>query len=137
MKTVITFGTYDLFHIGHLRIINRAKNLGDKLIVGISTDELNYNKKKKYPVFSQEERLEIIKNIKGVDEVFFEESLEKKREYILKFKADILVMGDDWAGRFDEFSDICEVIYLPRTKDISTTELIDKISKDNLEKYIK
>jgi glycerol-3-phosphate cytidylyltransferase len=137
MKTVITFGTYDLFHIGHLRIINRAKNLGDKLIVGISTDELNYNKKKKYPVFSQDERLEIIKSIKGVDEVFFEESLEKKREYILKYKADILVMGDDWAGRFDEFSDICDVIYLPRTKDISTTELIDKISKDNLEKYIK
>jgi glycerol-3-phosphate cytidylyltransferase len=136
MKTIITFGTYDLFHIGHLRIINRSKKLGDKLIVGISTDELNYNKKKKYPVFSQEERLEIIKNLKDVDEVFFEESLEKKREYILKYKADILVMGDDWIGRFDEFKDICDVIYLPRTKDISTTELIDKISKDNLEKYI-
>jgi glycerol-3-phosphate cytidylyltransferase len=135
MKTIITFGTYDLFHIGHLRIINRSKKLGDKLIVGISTDELNYNKKKKYPVFSQEERLEIIKNLKEVDEVFFEESLEKKREYILKYKADILVMGDDWTGRFDEYKDICEVIYLPRTKDISTTELIDKISKDNLEKY--
>jgi len=135
MKTIITFGTYDLFHIGHLRIINRSKKLGDKLIVGISTDELNYNKKKKYPVFSQEERLEIIKNLKEVDEVFFEESLEKKREYILKYKADILVMGDDWIGRFDEYKDICEVIYLPRTKDISTTELIDKISKDNLEKY--
>lgn len=136
MITVITFGTYDLFHIGHLRIINRAKNLGDKLIVGISTDELNFNKKKKYPVFSQEERLEIIKNLKDVDEVFFEESLEKKREYILKYKIDILVMGDDWIGRFDEYKDICEVIYLSRTKDISTTELIDKISKDNLEKYI-
>jgi glycerol-3-phosphate cytidylyltransferase len=134
MITVITFGTYDLFHIGHLKIINRAKNLGDKLIVGISTDELNFNKKKKYPVFSQEERLEIIKNLKDVDEVFFEESLEKKREYILKYKADILVMGDDWTGRFDEYNDICKVIYLPRTKDISTTELIDKISKDNLEK---
>ncbi len=135
MVTVITFGTFDLFHIGHLRIINRSKYFGDKLIVGISTDELNYNKKKKYPVFSQEERLEIIKNLKDVDEVFFEESLEKKREYILKYKADILIMGDDWTGRFDEYKDICEVIYLPRTKDISTTELIDKISKDNLEKY--
>jgi glycerol-3-phosphate cytidylyltransferase len=136
MITVITFGTYDLFHIGHLKIINRAKNLGDKLIVGISTDELNFNKKKKYPVFSQEERLEIIKNLKDVDEVFFEESLEKKREYILKYKANILVMGDDWTGKFDEYNNICKIIYLPRTKDISTTELIDKISKNNLEKYI-
>jgi glycerol-3-phosphate cytidylyltransferase len=123
MKIVITFGTYDLFHKGHLNIINRAKNLGDKLIVGVSTDQLNYNKKQKYPIYSQEDRKDIISNLKAVDNTFFEESLEKKRDYILKYKANILVMGDDWEGRFDEFKDICEVLYLPRTPNISSTEV--------------
>ena len=123
MVNVITFGTYDLFHIGHLNIINRALKLGDTLIVGISTDELNFNKKQKYPVYKQEDRLEILKHINGVKHVFYEESLEKKREYILKYKADILVMGDDWKGKFDEFNDICKVIYFPRTPGISSTQI--------------
>lgn len=123
MKTIITFGTYDLFHIGHLNIIKRAKKLGDKLVVGISTDQLNYNKKNLYPIYSENNRKEIVSNLKDVDECFFEESLEKKREYILKYKADILVMGDDWKGRFDEFSDICDVIYLPRTPNVSSTDV--------------
>ena len=121
--TIITFGTYDLFHIGHLNIIKRSLELGDTLIVGISTDKLNYSKKQKYPIYNQNDRLEIIKNIKGVHDVFFEESLELKREYILKYKADILVMGNDWEGRFDEFNDICNVVYLPRTPDISSTQV--------------
>ena len=129
MKTIITFGTFDLFHIGHVNILNKSKNLGDTLIVGVSTDTLNFNKKQKYPIFSQEDRLNIIKNIKCVDEVFYEESLEQKREYILKYKADILVMGNDWEGKFDEFKDICEVIYFPRTENISTTK-IKEIIKD-------
>ena len=124
---VITFGTFDVFHVGHLRILKRARELGDYLIVGVSTDELNFSKKKKYPVYSQEERKEIIESISLVDEVFYEHSLEEKREYLLKYKADILVMGDDWKGKFDEFSDICQVVYLTRTPSISTTEVIEKI----------
>ncbi len=127
-KTVITFGTFDVFHVGHLRVIERAAALGDRLVVGVSADALNEKKKGRRPVFSQAERLEIVASLKAVDEVFVEESLEQKRDYILEHKADILVMGDDWSGKFDEFSDICEVHYLPRTPSISTTELIEKIS---------
>ena len=95
MKTVITFGTYDLFHIGHLRILSRARKLGDRLVVGVSTDELNLSKKNIRPVFSLAERMEIIGGLSCVDEVFPEESLEKKGEYIKAHKADILVMGND------------------------------------------
>ena len=127
-RTVITFGTFDVFHVGHLRVIERAAALGDRLVVGVSADALNEKKKGRRPVFSQAERLEIVASLKAVDEVFVEESLEQKRDYILEHKADILVMGDDWSGKFDEFSDICEVHYLPRTPSISTTELIEKIS---------
>jgi choline-phosphate cytidylyltransferase len=126
--TVITFGTFDVFHLGHLRVIERAAALGDRLVVGVSADELNLRKKGRLPVFSQAERLEIVAALRAVDEVFVEESLEQKREYILEHRADILVMGDDWAGKFDEFKDICEVHYLTRTPAISTTALIEKIS---------
>ena len=129
MTNVITFGTYDLFHIGHHNILKRAKDYGDKLIVGISTDALNYKKKQKYPVYSENERKTILSSIKYVDEVFFEESLEQKREYVLKYKADILIMGDDWKGKFDELNDICKVIYLPRTENISTTQIKLDIKK--------
>jgi glycerol-3-phosphate cytidylyltransferase len=127
-KTVITFGTFDVFHVGHLRVIERAAALGDRLVVGVSADALNESKKGRAPVFTQEERLEIVAALKAVDEVFVEESLELKRDYILEHKADILVMGDDWAGKFDELEDICEIYYLPRTPAISTTALIEKIS---------
>jgi glycerol-3-phosphate cytidylyltransferase len=127
-RTVITFGTFDVSHVGHLRVLERAAALGDRLVVGVSSDALNESKKGRLPVFSQEERLEIVAALKPVDEVFVEESLELKREYILRHKADILVMGDDWAGKFDELEDICEVHYLPRTPAISTTALIEKIS---------
>lgn len=124
---VITFGTFDLFHIGHLNIIERARQLGDYLIVGISTDLLNFNKKNKLPICPQNDRAKIISSLKMVDEVFFEESLDLKRAYILKHKADILVMGNDWEGRFDEFKDICEVLYLERTPSISTTAIVEII----------
>jgi glycerol-3-phosphate cytidylyltransferase len=126
-NSIITFGTFDVFHLGHLRILQRAKELGDRLIVGVSTDALNFSKKGRYPVYSQEERQEIIASIRYVDEVFYEESLELKRDYLTKYKVDILVMGNDWEGKFDDFSDICRVVYLPRTPSVSTTELIEKI----------
>jgi len=128
MRTVITFGTFDVFHVGHLRVIQRARDLGDRLVVGVSADALNLRKKDRLPVFSEDERMEIIAALKPVDEVFLEESLEQKREYILRYGADVLVMGDDWKGRFDEFGDICRVEYLPRTPAISTTALIEKIA---------
>lgn len=127
MKTVITFGTFDVFHIGHLNILKQARELGDRLVVGVSTDKLNFSKKGRNPVYCEDHRLTIVANIVGVNEVFYEESLEWKRKYLQTHKADILVMGDDWKGRFDMFNDICEVVYLPRTKNISTTELIDTI----------
>jgi glycerol-3-phosphate cytidylyltransferase len=127
MKRIITFGTFDVFHVGHLRIIERARKLGDYLLVGVSTDALNYAKKGRNPFYNQTERLQIISAIRYVDEVFLEETLELKRHYIQTYKADVLVMGDDWAGKFDEFKDICRVEYLRRTPSISTTAVIEKI----------
>ncbi|WP_375501447.1 adenylyltransferase/cytidyltransferase family protein [uncultured Jatrophihabitans sp.] len=128
MTTVITFGTFDVLHVGHLRILQRSRALGDRLVVGVSSDALNMSKKNRQAVFSQDERCELVANLRCVDEVFVEESLELKRQYIEKYAADILVMGDDWAGRFDEFNDICRVEYLPRTPSISTTAVIEHIS---------
>jgi len=127
MKRVITFGTFDLFHIGHLRILERARAEGDYLIVGISTDALNFSKKQKNPIYSEKDRMRIIESLKVVDEVFYEESLELKGNYIKQFDADVLVMGNDWEGRFDEFKSLCEVVYLERTPSISTTEIIEII----------
>lgn len=127
---VITFGTFDIPHIGHIKILNRARELGSRLIVGVSSDQLNYSKKGRSPIYSEQERLFLIHSIKGVDEVFLEESLEKKRQYIIQHKADILVMGDDWKGQFDEFKDICQVVYLPRTPSISTTSVIEIVRQD-------
>ncbi len=127
MKKVITFGTFDVFHAGHVKILERAKSLGDYLIVGVSSDELNFAKKNRYPIYSQADRLHIVESLKCVDSVFVEESLELKEQYIRMFDADVLVMGDDWAGKFDHFSDICRVHYFERTPSISTTEIIEVV----------
>lgn len=127
-RTVITFGTFDVFHVGHLRVIERAASLGDRLVVGVSADALNERKKGRSPVYSQAERMEIVAALRAVDDVFLEESLEQKRDYIVEHGADVLVMGDDWQGKFDDLKDVCEVVYLPRTPAISTTALIEKIS---------
>ena len=127
MTTVLTFGTFDVFHIGHLRILERAAVLGDRLIVRVSSDALNFSKKGRAPVFSQEERLRLVRAMRCVDEVFVEEALEFKRDYLRRFRADVLAMGDDWRGRFDEFNDICRVVYFERTPAISTTAVIEKI----------
>ena len=123
MRRVITFGTFDLFHIGHLNILRRARELGDWLTVGVSTDDLNVSKKGLAPAYCWAERSAIVSAIRYVDEVFAEESLERKREYIQTARADILVMGDDWAGKFDVLGDIVSVVYLPRTEGISTTSV--------------
>jgi len=124
---VITFGTFDVFHVGHVNILTRAHDLGDHLTVGVSTDAMNFSKKGRYPIYRQEHRLEIVASMACVDEVFIEESLALKRQYLIDHNANILVMGNDWEGRFDEFKDICEVKYLPRTDDISTTDIIQDI----------
>ncbi|MFC7625348.1 adenylyltransferase/cytidyltransferase family protein [Microlunatus sp. GCM10028923] len=126
--TVITFGTFDVFHVGHVRVLNRAAEFGDRLLVGVSSDQLNLAKKGRRPVFTQDERMEILTNIKVVDGVFLEESLELKRQYVEEHQADILVMGDDWAGKFDYLNDICKVVYLPRTPSVSTTAIIEHIT---------
>lgn len=127
MVVVITFGTFDLLHIGHVNMLNKCKKHGNKLIVGVSSDKLNYKKKSRNPIFNEKDRMEIIKNISCVDEVFLEESLELKRDYIQKYNADIFIIGDDWKGKFDDIQDICKVLYLNRTENISTTDLITDI----------
>ena len=125
--TVITFGTFDVFHVGHLAILERAAALGDRLVVGVSSDELNVAKKGRPCVYDLGSRAAILRALRVVDEVFTEESLELKRHYLEKYSADVLVMGHDWTGRFDDLADICEVVYLPRTPSISTTATIERI----------
>lgn len=127
MKRVITFGTFDIFHIGHLRLLERARDLGSELHVGVSTDELNHRKKGRNPFYSYAERAAIIGSLRCVDAVFPEESLEEKSRYITQRRAHLLVMGDDWRGRFDDLATICEVRYLTRTPSVSTTATIEKI----------
>jgi glycerol-3-phosphate cytidylyltransferase len=127
VRIVVTFGTFDVFHVGHLRLLERAAEFGDRLVVGVSTDQLNIEKKGRPPVYTQDERCEIVRALKCVDQVFLEESLSLKGEYLKTYQANTLVMGDDWEHKFDEFSTICDVVYLPRTPAISTTEVIEKI----------
>ncbi|MBP7631431.1 MAG: adenylyltransferase/cytidyltransferase family protein [Acidimicrobiales bacterium] len=129
-KTVITFGTFDVLHVGHLRILERSAALGDRLVVGVSSDALNRSKKGRDAVFDERSRMRLIGALRVVDAVFREDSLELKRQYIVDHRADILVMGDDWAGRFDELGDICSVVYLPRTPSVSTTAIIERITND-------
>ncbi len=122
MKRIITYGTYDLLHYGHIRLLKRAKTLGDYLIVGLSTDEFNALKGKN-AYHPYEERKAMLEAIRYVDLVIPEENWEQKISDIKKYEADIFVMGDDWAGKFDELKEYCEVIYLPRTDGISTTKI--------------
>jgi|DewCreStandDraft_4_1066084.scaffolds.fasta_scaffold00117_141 glycerol-3-phosphate cytidylyltransferase len=121
-KIALTYGTFDLFHYGHLRLFQRIKEFSDYLIVGVSTDEFNQIKGKK-TIIPFENRIEIVRNIKYVDEVIAEERWEQKINDIQKFKVDYLVMGDDWKGKFDELQEYCEVIYLPRTDGISSSTI--------------
>ncbi len=121
MKRVITYGTYDVLHFGHINLLKRAKALGDYLIVGISTDEFNSVKGKK-AYYMYEQRKSIIENLRFVDLVIPENSWAQKPNDIQKYQADIFVMGNDWEGKFDELEELCEVIYLPRTEGVSSTQ---------------
>lgn len=127
MKTVITYGTFDLFHFGHYRLLKRAKALGDRLIVAVSTDEFNAIKGKK-AFQSFEKRIEVVRSLPFVDMVIPEHNWEQKIEDIRKYNVDIFVMGDDWKGKFDYLKKYCEVIYLKRTPGISSTYLRNKIN---------
>jgi glycerol-3-phosphate cytidylyltransferase len=127
MKRVLTYGTFDLFHIGHLNILERLRGLGDYLAVAISTDEFNAVKGKQC-VVSYAERAAIVSALRCVDEVIPEENWDQKAGDISRLKIDIFGMGHDWQGKFDHLAKYCEVVYLPRTEGVSTTELRTKIS---------
>ena len=122
MKKVITYGTFDLLHVGHINILRRAKELGDYLIVVVSTDEFNALKGKK-AYYPYEDRKTILEAIRYVDEVLPENTWEQKIDDVKNNDVDIFVMGHDWTGKFDFLKDYCEVIYLPRTEGISTTKI--------------
>lgn len=129
MKKVITYGTFDLLHYGHIQLLRRAKALGDYLIVALSTDEFNLNKKNKVCYFSYEQRKLLLESIRFVDLVIPEESWEQKISDVKEFKVNTFVMGDDWKGKFDFLKDYCEVVYLPRTPEISTTQIKKDLKK--------
>ena len=123
MKRVITYGTFDLLHYGHINLLRRAKAYGDYLIVALSTDEFNWNEKHKKCYFSYEKRKSLLEAIRYVDLVIPEENWEQKRTDVKEYHVDTFVMGDDWKGKFDFLKDYCEVVYLPRTEGISTTKI--------------
>ena len=129
MRKVITYGTYDLLHYGHINLLRRAKELGDYLIVALSTDEFNWNSKKKKCYFSYEIRKKLLESIRYVDLVIPENCWEQKIEDVKEFKIDTFVMGDDWEGKFDFLKEYCEVVYLPRTPEISTTKIKNDLHK--------
>lgn len=124
IKRVITYGTFDLMHYGHINLLERAKALGDYLIVAISSDEFNWNEKQKKTYFPYEQRKELVESVRYVDLVIPEESWDQKVKDVHKYNIDTFVMGDDWEGKFDFLRDEgVEVIYLPRTPEISTTKI--------------
>lgn len=134
MTTVITYGTFDLFHIGHVNLLRRLRDLGDRLVVGCSTDEFNAVKGKQ-SAMPYEHRAGILRSIRYVDHVFPESSWDQKRADIAREGASLFAMGDDWVGKFDDLGDVCEVVYLPRTRDVSTTEirqLLHSLQQDRL-----
>ena len=123
MRKVITYGTFDLLHAGHINLLRRAKELGDYLIVVVSTDEFNWNEKQKKCYFSYEERKILVEAVRYVDLVIPEENWDQKISDVKEYHVDTFVMGDDWKGKFDFLKDYCEVVYLPRTEGISTTKI--------------
>lgn len=122
MRKVLTYGTFDLFHIGHLNLLRRAKEQGDYLIVAVSSDKFNAQKGKK-AYHSVEDRMAILQAIEFVDKVILEESWDQKINDVIHNEIDVFVMGHDWEGKFDYLKEYCEVVYLPRTEGISTTKI--------------
>ena len=135
MKKVITYGTFDMLHYGHINLLQRAKERGDYLIVALSTDEFNWNSKQKKCYFTYEERKRMLESIRFVDLVIPEENWEQKISDVKEFKIDTFVMGDDWEGKFDFLKDYCEVVYLPRTPEISTTQIKKDLKNQAEKKY--
>ena len=129
MKRVITYGTFDLLHYGHINLLRRAKALGDYLIVVLSTDEFNWNEKRKKCYFTYEIRKQLLEAIRYVDLVIPEENWDQKISDVKEYHIDTFVMGDDWAGKFDFLKPYCEVVYLPRTPEISTTQIKHDLNK--------
>jgi len=123
MKRVITYGTFDMLHYGHINLLQEAKKLGDYLIVALSTDEFNWVEKQKKCYFKYAERKRLLEAIRYVDLVIPEEGWEQKKADIHDYHVDTFVIGDDWKGKFDSLKEICEVVYLPRTPEISTTQI--------------
>ncbi|MCI1858742.1 MAG: glycerol-3-phosphate cytidylyltransferase [Sporolactobacillus sp.] len=133
MKTILTYGTFDILHYGHINLLRRAKALGDYLIVGLSTDEFNALKNKN-AYFNYQNRRLILEAICYVDKIIPEKSWEQKKADIKKYNVNTFVMGDDWEGKFDFLKRYCKVIYLPRTLGISTTKIKHDLGR--MEKYI-
>jgi glycerol-3-phosphate cytidylyltransferase len=123
MRTVITYGTFDLLHIGHINLLKRARELGDRLIVALSTDEFNLEEKNKVCTNNFSDRKSILESLRFVDQVIPEEKWEQKITDVDDFDVDVFVIGEDWTGHFDFLKEKCQVIYLPRTANISTTEI--------------
>ena len=121
-KTVITYGTFDMFHVGHLKLLKRLSEMGDKVIVAVSTDEFNLGKGKK-TLIPYQQRADIVASIRYVDQVIPEKSWEQKLSDVKRYNVDVFAIGDDWRGKFDFLEELCEVVYLERTKNISTTDL--------------
>lgn len=128
MKRIITYGTFDLLHYGHINLLQRARSLGDYLIVAVSTDEFNTIKNKK-SFFKYLERKHLLEAIRYVDLVIPESSWDQKINDIESFNVDTFVIGDDWKGKFDYLKDVCDVEYLPRTPEISTTQIKKSLNK--------
>lgn len=130
MKKVITYGTFDLLHYGHINLLKRAKSLGDYLIVGLSTDDFNNTEKNKESYFDYENRKSLLDAVKYVDLVVPEENWKQKISDIQKYNIDVFVIGDDWKGKFDYLKDFgVEVVYLPRTKEISTSKIKNDLNR--------
>lgn len=123
MKNIITYGTFDMLHYGHINLLRRARELGDHLTVALSTDEFNWNAKHKKCYFPYDIRRQMLLAIRYVDAVVPEENWEQKMTDIAKYNIGTFVMGDDWKGKFDFLKDKCEVVYLPRTQGVSSTQI--------------
>lgn len=132
MRTIITYGTFDLFHVGHLNLLQRARAMGDRLVVALSTDEFNLKMKNKVTAIAYEDRKRILEGLRCVDLVIAEESWEQKITDVQKFANTTFLMGNDWEGKFDFLKEYCDVCYLPRTENISSTQIKSHIARGGM-----